>query len=204
MKKSIIASLLLLTCTAQAESKIDLRHRESGGVGYSLGYTSFDYFYNTKGDGTEFLLDLRGHIFNDAHIAGNGGVGFRCPVSWDEYMLGANAFYDFRQLNHLFASQAGAGVEFLSENVDLRINGYYPFGDRNRVETRKFENFAGNGVLIQRKLKSTLPSIDGEVGIPLPKHCYFALGTYYLFEQENKGVKVGNAWGGRFRADFDL
>ncbi len=204
MKKSIISSLLLLGCSLHAvESRIELRHREAGGVGYSTGYTSFDYFLMGEGESAEFLLDLRGHVFNNGRGAGNAGLGVRVPFKDDKYMLGANAFYDLRQSPGLLCKQVGAGLEWLSQKVDFRVNGYVPVGKQKDVEKKTFLNFAGTYASIRHKLHAALPSIDAEIGTPLPRPFYFALGAYYLFEQKSSNLEVGKAFGVRVRADVD-
>jgi len=205
MKTSIIASLILLGSSLYAvESRLEMRHREAGGVGYSTGYTSLDYFLMTQGETVEFLLDLRGHVFNTGQAAGNIGLGLRWPMKEEKYALGANVFYDLRQAHDLFCNQVGGGVEWLTQKVDFRVNGYLPVGTKKHLEERSFEQFAGTSVKIRRHLKSTLPSIEGEIGTPLPRHFYFAVGSYYLFKQEGHGIDVGNAWGAKIRAEVDL
>ena len=204
MKKHIISSLILLGCSLHAvESRIELRHREAGGVGYSTGYTSLDYFL-MAGENVELLFDIRGHVFNNGQGAGNVGLGFRCPVKDDKFLIGGNVFYDLRQSPDLFCNQAGAGFEWLTKYVDFRLNGYLPIGKKKHFETKTFEGFLGKSILIRRKLKAALPSVDAEVGTPLPKHFYFAVGSYYLFTQKEHNLGVGGALGGRVRADYDF
>lgn len=204
MNKYIASSLIFLCCSLQAiESKLEIRNREAGGVGYNTGYSSLDYFLMTDGD-IEFLLDLRGHVFNDGRGAGNAGVGVRYPIKDDKFLLGANAFYDIRQAKDLLANQIGAGFEFLSKSVDFRLNGYLPVGKKKDLERREFKQFASSTVFIKRKLKAALPCIEAEVGTPLPKHFYFAVGSYYLFNQKESSLKVGSALGVKLRAEADL
>lgn len=213
MNKTIVSSLILLGCSLHAvESRIEIRHREAGGVGYNTGYSSLDYFLMTEGN-VEFLLDLRGHVFNNGKGAGNGGFGVRYPIKDDKYLIGVNTFYDIRQTNNLLCHQIGAGLEWLGQYVDFRANGYLPVGKKKKTpdgkknktfETKDFDSFAGKIVYIQRKLKAALPSIDAEVGTPLPKPFYFAIGAYYLFKQSESSLEVGQAFGGRVRAEVDI
>jgi len=204
MNKTIVSSLVLLGCSLHAvEQRIEIRNREAAGVGYSTGYSSLDYYLMTDGP-VEFLLDLRGHVFNNGQGAGNAGVGFRCPVDDEKYLLGANAFYDVRQSKDLFANQVGVGFEALNKYVDFRTNGYLPVGKKKDLETKRFQTFSGTHILIRRKLKSTLPCVDAEVGTPLPKPFYFALGGYYLFKQSKDDLHVGNAFGVKARAEVDI
>ncbi|MBS0648858.1 MAG: inverse autotransporter beta domain-containing protein [Verrucomicrobia bacterium] len=205
MKKSIITSLILLGSNLQAiESKLEVRHREAGGVGYNTGYTSLDYFLMTEGQNMEFLLDLRGHVFNTGQGAGNVGVGLRWPLREERQMIGANVFYDIRQAHDLLCNQVGAGIEWLTRKIDFRANGYLPVGQKKHFEEKNFNSFSGTSVKVRRHLKATLPSVEGEVGTPLPRPFYFAVGSYYLFKQEGHGIDVGNALGVKVRAEVDL
>ncbi len=195
---------MLLSCSLYAvESRIEIRNREAAGVGYSTGYSSLDYFLMTE-HSVEFLLDARGHIFNNGQGAGNVGLGFRCPVNDEKYLVGANAFYDIRQSKGLLANQVGAGFEWLGKYVDFRTNGYIPVGKQKHLDTKEFKSFSGTSVFIKRKLKAALPCIDAEVGTPLPNPFYFAIGGYYLFKQSESSLAVGNAFGARARAEVDI
>ncbi len=216
MKTSTISTLVLLTaslfgeevvkpqCPTSVTSLIDVRHRESGGVGYSQGYTTLDYLLTAQGEKWEVLFNLRGHLFNNAQGAGNAGLGMRFPIYGEKYLVGANLYYDCRQSRRLFTNQVGAGLEWLGKYVDFRINGYVPVGQQRSLETKSFDRFSGSSLFVRQHLKGALPSIDGEIGTPLPKHFYFAAGSYYLFEQEKEGMHLGNAWGARVRGEVNF
>jgi|GEM_PF-1641414 len=206
MNKHIVSSLMLVSCSLYAvESRVEIRHREAAGVGYSMGYSSLDYFLMTEHD-VEFLLDARAHIFNNGQGAGNFGLGFRCPVHDEKYLVGANAFYDIRQSNHLLANQVGAGFEWLGKYVDFRTNGCIPVGKKQNItyEEKEFAGFSGSHAYKSWRMKSSLPCIDAEVGTPLPHPFYFGIGGYYLFKQSKSSIEVGNAFGAKARAEVDL
>lgn len=102
--------------------------------------------------------------------------------------------------------QIGAVLEVLSRHVDLRLNGYYPFSGTKTITTFIFERFIGNSAVIRRKARLSLPSIQGEVGFPIPGtqiiDLYFAIGPYYLFNQHTGGqfgISSHNTWGGKDR-----
>lgn len=205
MKRSIVATLTLFSFSLlAANSTLQVRHRESGGVGYSQGYTSGDYFLTAQWNSAELLFNLRGHLFNDGLFAGNTGIGFRYSLKDDHYRLGANLFYDCRDTSHFFANQMGAGLELLSHHFDVRFNGYLPIGKTQDFSQKKFQNFAGHHAYIQGKLHAALPCVEGEVGIPFYKRWYVAVGTYYLFRESHRNLSTGNAWGGKLRADVSL
>jgi hypothetical protein len=204
MQRSLIALTLFTAALQATESTLQFRHRESSGVGYSKGYTSLDYLLTAQGGDAEFLLDLRGHIFNDGRLAGNTGVGFRYSLYEDDFRIGANAFYDFRSTKHFFANQIGGGLEFLSRSADVRINGYLPTGKNKEFEEKKFQNFAGNYAFVYRKLHAALPCIDGEIGVPFCSRWYAAAGAYYLFSKHDHHVATDNTWGGKARIDVTI
>lgn len=200
MKKTLISGLALLSCNLYSfsvEPSLHVRHRDGGGVGYSQGYTTVDLFFRGNTETAEYLLDLRGHLFNNGRSAANAGVGFRYPIGEDDYLLGVNAFYDWRSWAH----QVGCGLESINKYFDVRMNGYIPVGKKQHYEQNQFQGFSGNSVMVHRKIKAALPCMDLEVGTPLPDPFYFALGTYYLFEKEHHDLKVGGALGVKARAE---
>jgi len=204
MRRSIAATLLCLTANlAAATSQLELRHREKNGVGYTQGYTTADYLLTHSFGKPEILLNLRGHIFDDGRFASNAGLGFRYPVKDDKWLLGINAFYDFRESKHLLANQAGAGIEILKRKIDFRINGYLPFGDRVH-EHKRFSRFTGNEIIVRQKGVAALPCAEFEIGLPLTRHFYLAAAPYYLFKERKSGLNFGNAWGGKMRFTIDL
>lgn len=206
MKTTLITTLVLLTSTACAtsHSALTMRHRESNGVGYNQGYSTLDYYLTSQWDRLEMLLNLRGHLFNDAKAAGNGGLGFRYSLNDDTSRLGANFYYDFRDAHHFVAQQVGSGLEWISKTVDVRVNGYVPVGKQRNFRDHRFQGFSGNQVLIRQKFTGALPCIEGEVGTSLANPFYFAVGSYYLFQETSHSMHIGNAWGWKARFDVDI
>ncbi|MBP7074286.1 MAG: hypothetical protein KBA81_02760 [Rhabdochlamydiaceae bacterium] len=206
MKTTLLTSLLLLTSTACAEihSATTVRHRESQGVGYNQGYSTLDYYLTSQHDKLEFLFNLRGHIFNDAKAAGNGGIAFRYSLKEDTSRIGANLYYDVRDSKHFIAQQIAGGLEWISKKIDVRMNGYLPVGKERSFSEHKFQGFTGNQVLVRRKLSGALPCMEGEVGTSLAKPFYFAAGTYYLFSDESHDLHLGKAWGWKARFDVEM
>jgi hypothetical protein len=206
MKTFFLTTCVLLTSIASAgiHSALTLRHRESQGVGYNQGYSTLDYYLISEHDRLEFLFNLRGHIFNDAKAAGNGGIAFRYALGQDTSRIGANLYYDVRDTNHFIAQQVAGGLEWISHKIDVRMNGYIPVGRQRNFSASRFQGFTGNQGLIKQKLSASLPCIEGEVGTPLARPFYFAAGTYYLFEEAGHSMHVGNAWGWKARFDVDM
>ena len=206
MNTKLLTALVLLTATAYAEthSTLTARHRESEGIGYGQGYSTLDYYLTTQMSKLECLLNLRGHIFNNTKAAGNAGLGFRYSLNEDASRIGANVYYDFRDTKHFFASQIGTGLEWLSCNIDLRLNGYLPVGKQKNFRSHRFESFTGNTILNREKFTAALPCIEGEIGTQLANPFYFAVGSYYLFRETSHHLHVGQALGVKARFDVDI
>ena len=115
----------------------------------------------------------------------------------------------FDQMKNLDPHQIGLGLEGLTRWVDLRLNGYIPVGNKSFFKGDKFKGFKGHNAIFENKYKAALPTIEGEIGFPLSPRCrpasfYGAVGSYYLFDRERGGIKLGDAVGGkaRIRATF--
>ncbi|MBS0615909.1 MAG: hypothetical protein JSR58_05090 [Verrucomicrobia bacterium] len=203
MRKIIV--LLFISCTLLAsESKLQVRHRESAGIGYNKGYSTVDYTISHIGELSQFFLNARGHLFNDARFASNLGIGARRSIYDGAYLLGGNFYYDFRESKHLHTNQVGGGLEFLSRCVDVRLNGYFPVGDDTRYKHEEFLKFQGKQIIEKQKLIAALPVVDLEVGGPINSWIYLGAGPYYLFGREVRGHQLGNSAGGKAHLDMDV
>lgn len=206
MKTTLLTTCVLLTSIACADthSALTVRHRESHGVGYNQGYSTLDYYLTSQYNRSEFLLNLRGHLFNDAKGAGNGGLGYRYSLNDDTSRIGANVYYDVRDSKHFIAQQVAGGLEWISKMVDVRVNGYLPVGKQSRFSEDRFQGFTGNQVVINKKFSAALPCIEGEIGTSVAKPFYLAAGTYYLFEDSSHSMHVGKALGWKVRFDVEM
>ncbi len=205
MKTLFLTAIVLFTSTANAtHSALTFKHRESQGVGYNQGYSTLDYYLTSTHDKMEFLFNLRGHLFNNAKAAANGGLGFRYSLNEDSSRIGANAYYDVRDTDHFVANQIGAGLEWMSRTADVRLNGYLPVGNKGRFSQHKFQGFTQYQALIKRKFTGALPCVEGEVGTSLAAPFYFAAGTYYLFVDKSHSIPLGKVWGWKARLDIEM
>ena len=129
--------------------RMSLRHIESGGIGYDDGYTTVDAFLAPTPNELTLMpfLDLRGHVFDDASLAANLGVGFRKIAACRVY--GVNAYYDYRNIDHVNYGQMGFGLETLGKRWDFRINAYQPI-DRGvpAIDEIEFSQFVGNQLML--------------------------------------------------------
>lgn len=188
-------------CPNEPPAYFSLKHRESRGIGYKDGYTSVTGTLIPRVTDNFFpFIDGRLHIFNNGRFASNLGFGARYGLPWGTWALGANAYWDHREAKNIRIDGLGVGAEILSKNVDFRVNGYIPSG-KTRSATLEFNSFSGNNILTQQRFYRGIPSVFGEVGVPVPikvsfVDLYFAVGPYYLFERKIEDQRtIGKAWG---------
>ncbi len=177
----------------------NVRHIESGGIGYKDGYTTLEVFLArdpSQWSVTPFL-DVRGHVFNNGKWAANAGAGLRALLGTRAY--GINTYYDYRNTNRFHSNQIGVGLETLGELVDFRINGYLPVGAKTSDPyDTTFGAFSGNRMLISQKYQSAMKGSDAEFGFHFGKSksfdFYAAAGPYYFI-----GKVAPTTWGGKAR-----
>jgi hypothetical protein len=189
-------------CTTPYKTmNVGVRHNEARGVGYSQGYTTFEGFF-TSDDWGEYalpFLDLRFHVFNNAKLAGNAGLGFRTLLTSINHYFGMNAYYDVRNIHGLTVNQVGPGLELLGKRMEYRINGYFPVGRKStHMGHAEFGEFKGNRLILKRRQKVALSGIDGEVGVHFLQKSsvwdLFAGGTPYFLWRNDQST-----WGGKLR-----
>lgn len=190
-------------------SKVSLSHREFKGMGFEDGYSSVGLFVSAKPESVILpFLQAKLHIFNDAYLASNLGLGFRFSDPRENLVFGIHTFYDFRNSNNLTSHQASAGIEILGNKVGFRINGYCPVLGKYQEDKVQFRGFQKNQLLVEQKVEYSLPSADAEFSFFLPKpfdqlNLNLALGGYYLFKQ--KGLfsfqPIGDVPGARVKLE---
>lgn len=166
------------------------------------------------------FADLRGIADTERGLEGNAGLGYRGMVGTKyRWIYGGYAFFDARRTksNKLYY-QINPGVELLSEDFDVRANGYIPVG-RTRYQLSGTTTSAGGAGTVQvvgTRIFMSVPGggeeeismagVDGEVGVRIPwlgePEVRVYAGGYAFFRL---GVKP--IIGPRFRAEarlFDL
>jgi hypothetical protein len=180
---------------------VDVRHTESKGVGYNVGYTTLQGFGIYDGYGAAFMpfLDIRGHMFNNGKYAASAGIGERSYIPSINHLFGLYCYYDARQGEKgLFAQQVSPGLELLGKRMEYRVNGYFPVGPRrsHRYDSQ-FHKFDGNSLFMKFRRKYVLLGGDAEVGAHITQttknDVYFGIGPYYF-----TGDPL-TAWGGKAR-----
>ena len=119
------------------------------GVGATLGDNSDIYldalvpFWQTGTDAYRTILFLAPRITGTEEETNSGSLGLGIRSLRGEgalsgksfpWIIGANVFYDFtRSSNDFDYNQFGAGIEWMSPLIDLRVNAYFPDRSRNQV-----------------------------------------------------------------------
>jgi hypothetical protein len=183
--------------------RASVRHIEGQGVGYDMGYTSFDFFAATSSSWHRWtpFIDVRAHVFNNGKPAVNTGVGLRYLTS--SWVYGANTYYDYRKTNHDHYNQCAIGFEALSERWDIRLNGYVPVGStKSSYYKSRFSHFKGNYAYLSSKREFAMYGSNLEASYHIIKYkdidIETAFGPYYFYNQ-NK-----NAVGGEVRVSAKL
>ncbi len=140
--------------------------------------------------------DVRGRFDDQSTSEGNFGGGIRYQVT-DQWIVGGYGFYDRRHTrsNNTF-EQATIGAEALSENWEMRINGYIPESDEKTVNAgiSSTTGLASGGTLQLSTTTSggvverALPGFDMEVGhrFELPGNWEFSTyGGGFHFEADD-------------------
>lgn len=184
--------------------RITMKHREAGGIGYSEGYSSLDLFaaFSAIGNIRPFF-DIRAHVFNDGKPAANVGFGVRYLPENLHAIVGANAFFDFRQADHATFEQLGAGIEVLGTLWNFHANGYIPIIHTDEVYRVHFDRFHGHSALFHVDRELALKGVDVSLGRMLIQKRTIdleaTLGGYHFL-----GKYHSNATGGLLRLTSNI
>ena len=153
----------------------------------------------------ENILFLEGHLswFDYETIGTNLTLGYRSHDGEGDRVFGGYVSYDSRDTGNNRFNQIGFGFERLSDDWDLRLNGYVPIGDNRKQVGSTVSNvtnasissfgFQGNLLLFSgtqtreetRQYEAAMLAIDGEAGGKLLDISDFGQvrgygGLYYL------------------------
>ncbi|MGE0198113.1 MAG: inverse autotransporter beta domain-containing protein [Simkaniaceae bacterium] len=195
--KYLIFILFPLLCFSHEfpTSYTKLKHREHKGIGYDTGYTSLDVHF-TFTEFPDFCLfaNPRGHVFNDGRFAFNLGLGARYKSPNQSWVLGGNAYYDYRSETIFSPQQLAGGLELFYQTLAFRFNGYAPIGVVKKTKGRKAQ--------------VALANLQGEVEKQFVEtqnvDFFAALGVYYLTGRSFKNKTFGKAWGSDLRLTAQL
>ncbi|MDR1940711.1 MAG: right-handed parallel beta-helix repeat-containing protein [Endomicrobium sp.] len=202
MKKVILLLLLIsVFCVSVSLSKaLPSAGDLTAGANYAPdnNYDSYiDLVLPVAGNNTSFIFlapraSVTGKsIFESAENEFNIGVGYRKFLQnfAGGSIIGVNAYYDARKslLSNDY-NQAGAGLEFLSNYVDFRLNGYLPFGNDGRFLEKIYNVFENHNIAASYYYEIAMRGFDSELGfkLPIPKilGALRLFGGYYYFESK--------------------
>lgn len=100
----------------------------------------------------------------------SGGLGYRRLIG-ENLLAGINTFFDYQDLHRHY--RQGAGLEFLTQYLELRANAYFALSERRVVKEvgayREYERAANGG--------------DVEIGGPVPYLPWVKVfGSYYQYD----------------------
>ena len=229
MKKLLFSAILFspfclnadAVCTPHVHSDmVYFKHIEGKGYGYNEGYSTLGAFITPYSTFSQVLpfLDLRGHVFNRHwKFAANAGAGIKW-LSDSPLVVGAAAYYDYRQTHKHHYNQVGLSFELLCHRWELRANGYLPVGEKthskqlSETTSYAFEKFSGHSLFytttydIHRKVEFAMKGADAELGIHLMNPSeyytlYLGAGPYYFHSPEHLHR---HAFGGQVRLQAHL
>lgn len=168
---------VILAATVSLPALADPRGISPASVEATLGsvgdeaFGSFDLFLPMLGDTDRLLfLDARASFGSEQEIEqGSVGLGYRFRHE-NGWVYGFNGYFDYlnSQYDNGF-TQLGLGVEALSQDWELRANGYLPVGDIEAALASANAALIEAGRLVFRAGEETaLQGFDGEIGYRLP------------------------------------
>ena len=188
-------------CSPYHNMRAGIRVNENRGIGYEDGYTTLEAFGIYDQWSSDFMpfFDVRGHVFNNGKLAGNLGIGGRTILPSINHTFGAYFYYGVRRVGPgLTVNQLSPGLELVGEQMEYRINGYFPVGnEKGHKSGFEFEEFEGNNILLKFKQYHAMRGADAELGVHLKQSTdydvYLAEGAYYF------RAPHASSWGGKTR-----
>ncbi len=170
---TLVCALALAGGALQAEELNDLgfnayvKSSFGSGVDYdsysSVGAVLGAPLGDSDGIGNGFLfLDLRGHYEWEGRYALTSDLGWRVPLDEDGRLLGLHAGYDWRQGDEGDYGWVNLGAELLTEDWDLRLDGYLAPGDQATVQKTIARGYRGNELLLRDQQEKPAWGIEGE------------------------------------------
>ena len=195
-----------MTLTPGGGSYLLFNKQTGQAVGIPSGYSRVGIRHTIFEDGPQQVFGEAHALITDTNRYGlNAGAGYRVMV--DEALWGVNGWYDSIQSGqgHDY-QQGGVGIEYLSDSLDLRANGYIPFGNRENflrvTDPGTTPVFVGHdfSTLGTALFQQALEGFDAEAGIPVPVINWLRMyaGFYHLnFDSDQ-------TWGVRSRVEGRL
>lgn len=158
-------AMIALPSASSAEQKWQPYSEVGGKVGDDRAIGQVEFFVPLWQDNdTIFFGDVRGRIDSESSEEGNFGVGLRERIN-PEWILGVYGFYDVKnsEYDNTF-DQFSAGIEFMSEDWDFRLNAYLADDELEFVPGLAHVVVNGSSIQMFNGAEGALSGFDGEVG----------------------------------------
>lgn len=160
---------------------------EQSGISYGSDYSTLQLLLAPDFQMGQFMymIDLRGHRFDNNTFSTNVGLGGRFIPKENSYceLIGLNTYYDWRQGFIGDYHQMGIGMEVLSRRWDFRANVYVPLGAAKNLTTCNYQ-YDGGYEMNYSDCEFATYGFNAEVGWLAVKQkgflLYMATGPYYL------------------------
>ncbi|NIY75083.1 hypothetical protein HED22_05450 [Thalassospira sp. HF15] len=178
--KNFLPGILLVTAVAvfgptpavaqQTDNKWGAHIDLEGKVGTDRNLGETDLFIPLWQDDTTLAFgSIRTRMDDNNSREGNFGIGIR-QMQQNGWNIGGYGYFDRRRSpygNHF--NQATFGLEALSRDIDVRVNGYVPLGKRIRqVDALNDVSISGTSVMFVGGEERSLGGFDAEVGWRAP------------------------------------
>ncbi len=200
-------AMIALPSASNAEQKWQPYSDIGGKIGDDRAIGQVEFFVPLWQDSdTLFFGNVRGRFDDESSEEGNFGLGLRERIN-PEWILGVYGFYDVKnsEYDNTF-DQFSAGIEFMSEDWDFRLNAYLAEDNLEFVPGLARVEVNGNSIQMFNGAEGALSGFDGEVGYRVWKDAMMEarlfIGGFYFDHDDLEEVA-----GPRARAElrmFDL
>ena len=172
---------------------------QGDGIGYEDGYWTVGYFMPIYEPNETNMIysNSRMLVQFDGDLGANVGLGYR-HFNQTSYILGGNVWYDSDESE--FGNrydQIAAGVELLTQNFDIVVNGYFPLQTEtrdSRLVTGTNPQYAGNRIVFAdtQFSENAMTGGDFSIGFPMPGNPW--IKTYlgaYIYDPEVSDAETG-------------
>lgn len=177
-------------------------------IDQNYGNVGFIYFCPLKNEQTFAFQDTQFFFLDNRDWCASVGLGIRHHVSQLKGFLGANLYYDYRNVHHhrQTLNRMGVGVEYLANCVEVRANGYFPFGTQFSKSDRSVPIvYPGGFSTSVSRSRISVWGVDAELGVWLWKKNafgFYVAGGPYVYGNYKKTFRKDPFAGGYGRALF--
>ncbi len=175
-------------------------------LGVNDNDTNFNFLlpYLMGSENDVLFIDGRGVATSLGKGAASAGIGFRTYDPTFNRLFGISGWVDYDQGHARTYQQAGISFESLGTWMDVRVNGYIPFGTTSNLvgdstvpgslDTRTIGGISQLSVLQRQLTESAYHGLDAEIGGPLPLLGRYGVSGYvggYWLDSKTDEVAAG-------------